>query len=78
MVAQFAEKLDAQQSVKRHEEEEEQCDIVNLLPRTPVKVKLVKTVASGTPLMLFILENLVDSRFRHGKLEENSDETDHN
>ena len=42
MVAQFAEKLDAQQSVKRHEEEEEQCDIVNLLPRTPVKSKISK------------------------------------
>ncbi len=39
MVSQFAKKLDAQQTVKRHEEEEEQCDVINLLTWTPVNSK---------------------------------------
>lgn len=35
MAAQFAEELNAQQAVQRHEEQEEQRHVVNLLSRTP-------------------------------------------
>lgn len=44
MISQFAKELDTQQAVQRHEEQEEQGDIVNLLTGTPVLRKSTRVV----------------------------------
>ena len=38
MISQFAKKLHSQKTVKRHEEDEKQSHVINLLTWTPVKV----------------------------------------
>jgi hypothetical protein len=37
VIAQFSKKLNAQQTVQRHEEKEEQRDVIDLLTGTPMQ-----------------------------------------
>lgn len=55
------------------------CKSVDLNACTISKVSrlVMKCTGKLAQALVVLLENLVDSIFRHGKLEENADETDH-
>lgn len=87
VVLELAEELNTEQTVERHEEEEEQRDVVDLLTRSSEieeEIQYLRVFGRNLFFVLpsinnknFSLENLIDSRLGHGELEEHSQETNH-